>query len=77
MTPPPETTVSIFFLEIQIITTKIVNSKNMKENLLSACVNDDVLIRELKQTDTAVVNRQISIQIQSDGCQGLTEFSWP
>ena len=30
-----------------------------------------------KQTDAAVVNRQISIQIQSDGCQGPTEFTWP
>ena len=34
-------------------------------------------IRELKQTDAAPVNRQISIQIQSDGCQGPTEFTWP
>ena len=34
-------------------------------------------IRELKQTDAAAVNRQISIQIQSDGCQGPTEFTWP
>ena len=33
--------------------------------------------RELKQTDVAAVNRQISVQIQSDGCQGLTEFTWP
>ena len=33
--------------------------------------------RELKQTDAAAVNRQISIQIQSDGCQGPTEFTWP
>ena len=32
--------------------------------------------RELKQTDAAAVNRQISIQIQSDGCQGPTEFTW-
>ena len=34
-------------------------------------------IRELKQTDAAVANRQISIQIQSDGYQGLTEFTGP
>ena len=34
-------------------------------------------IGELKQTDAAAVNRQISIQIQSDGCQGSTEFTWP
>ena len=34
-------------------------------------------IRELKQTDAAAVNRQISIQTQSDGCQGPTEFTWP
>ena len=34
-------------------------------------------IRELKQTDAAAVNRQISIQIQSDGCQGPIEFAWP
>ena len=33
--------------------------------------------RELKQTDAAAVNRQISIQIQSDGSQGPTEFTWP
>ena len=33
--------------------------------------------RELKQTDTAGVNKKISIQIQSDGCQGSTEFTWP
>ena len=32
--------------------------------------------RELKQTDAAAVNRQISVQIQSDGCQGPTEFTW-
>ena len=35
------------------------------------------IIRELKQTDAAAVNRQISIQIRSDGCQGPTEFTWP
>ena len=34
-------------------------------------------VRELKQTDAAAVNRQNSIQIQSDGCQGPTEFTWP
>ena len=28
---PPETTVSIFFLEIEIVTTKIVNSKSLKK----------------------------------------------
>ena len=33
--------------------------------------------RELKQTETAAVNRQTSIQIQSDGCQEPTEFTWP
>ena len=33
--------------------------------------------REFKQTDAAAVNRQISLQIQSDGCQGPTEFTWP
>ena len=33
--------------------------------------------RELKQTDAAAVNNQISIQIQSDGCHGPTEFTWP
>ena len=33
--------------------------------------------RELKQTDAAAVNRQIAIQIQSNGCQGPTEFTWP
>ena len=33
--------------------------------------------RELKQIDAAAVNRQISIQIESDGCQGPTEFTWP
>ena len=39
---------------------------------------DEVIdIRELKQIDAAAVNRQISIQIQNDGCQGLTEFTWP
>ena len=27
---PPETMVSIFFLEIEIVTTKIVNSKSLK-----------------------------------------------
>ena len=31
---------------------------------------------ELKQTDAAAVNRQISIQIQNDGCQGPSEFTW-
>ena len=36
-----------------------------------------MFIRELKQTDAAAVNNQISIQIQSDGCQGPTEFTWP
>ena len=35
------------------------------------------ITRELKQTDAAAANRQISIQIQSDGCQGPTEFTWP
>ena len=34
-------------------------------------------VRELKQTDAAAVNRQIFIQIQSDGRQGPTEFTWP
>ena len=38
---------------------------------------NDIIIRELKQTDAAAVSRQISIQIQSDGCQGPTEFTWP
>ena len=28
---PPETTVNIFFLEIEIVTTKIVNSKSLKK----------------------------------------------
>ena len=28
---PPETTVSIFFLEIEIVTTKLVNSKSLKK----------------------------------------------
>ena len=28
---PPETTVSIFFLEIEIVTTKIVNSKSLRK----------------------------------------------
>ena len=36
--------------------------------------NVNANIRELKQTDAAAVNRQISIQIQSDRCQGPTEF---
>ena len=40
-------------------------------------VNFERNSRELKQTDAAAVNRQISIQIQSDGCQGPTEFTWP
>ena len=31
---------------------------------------------ELKQIDAAAVNRRISIQIQSDECQGPTEFTW-
>ena len=31
--PPPETTVSIFFFEIQIVTTKIVNSKSLKKSV--------------------------------------------
>ena len=34
-------------------------------------------IGELKQTNAAAVNWQISIQIQIDGCQGSTEFTWP
>ena len=38
---------------------------------------DNDTIRELKQTDAAAVNRQISVQIQRDGCQGPTEFTWP
>ena len=36
-----------------------------------------IQIRELKQTDAAAVNRQIFIEIQSDGYQGPTEFTWP
>ena len=39
---PPEATVSIFFLEIEIVTTKIVNSKSLK-NLSSASVGDERL----------------------------------
>ena len=38
---PPETTVSIFFLEIEIVTTKIVNSKSLKKYLSSASVDDE------------------------------------
>ena len=39
---PLETTVSIFFsLEIEIFTTKIVNSKSLKKNLSSAFVDDE------------------------------------
>ena len=34
---PLETTVSIFFLEIEIFTTKIVNSKGLKKSVLSFC----------------------------------------
>ena len=30
---PPETTVSIYFLEIEIVTTKIVNSKSLKKSV--------------------------------------------
>ena len=38
----PETTVSIFFfLETEIVTTKIVNSKSLKKNLSSASVDDE------------------------------------
>ena len=38
----PETTVSIsFFLETEIVTTKIVNSKRLKKNLSSASVDDE------------------------------------
>ena len=41
-TDPPETTVSIFFfLEIERVTTKIVNSKSLKKNLSSASVGDE------------------------------------
>ena len=31
----------IFFLEIEIVTTKIVNSKSLKKNLSSASVDDE------------------------------------
>ena len=38
----PETTVSIFFfLEIEIVTTKTVNSKKFEKNLSSASVDDE------------------------------------
>ena len=38
---PSENTVSIFFLEVEIVTTKIVNSKCLKKNLSSAYVDDE------------------------------------
>ena len=38
---PLETTESIFFLEIEIFTTKIVNSKGLEKNLSSAFVDDE------------------------------------
>ena len=38
---PQETTESIFFLEIEIVTTKIVNAKKFEKNLSSASVDDE------------------------------------
>ena len=38
---PPETTVSIFFLEIEIVTTKIVNSKSLKKICRQLSVDDE------------------------------------
>ena len=48
-----------------------------KQEHISTLSSQNLVIRELKQTDAAAVNRQISIQSQSDGCQGPTEFTWP
>ena len=38
---PSEATVSIFFFEIEVVTTKIVNSKSLKKHLSSASVDDE------------------------------------
>ena len=54
--------------------SQVSEKPNSPEAKVDAPVEDN---RELKQTDAAVVNRQISIQIQSDLCQGPTEFTWP
>ena len=50
MTPPRETTVSIFFLEIEIVTTKIVNSKSLKK----ICCQLLSTMNVLKYTDNQV-----------------------
>ena len=39
--PPGNQGKQIFFLEIEIFTTKIVNSKSLKKNLSSAFVDDE------------------------------------
>ena len=55
---PLETTVSIFFLEIEIFTTKIVNSKGLKK-----------ICRQLLSTMNALKNPYFCIYFQ---CEKLT-----